>query len=145
MRTVGPRVLVIWSLVGLLLVGCSGAPDDAPEVAPVKGKVTRKGAALAGVMVSYQPIDVPEGAARSGSTGVTNEQGEYELIYNRNLNGAVPGKHQVTLIKDDGLDDEDERKKAPNEIVIPKDKASHEVTVPPEGLDGGAANFDLDF
>ena len=132
------------ALVGALC-GCGGGPPaDAPEAAPVKGKVTRQGAPLPGVSVTYQPLEAGEGKS-SASTGFTDDQGAYELVLNRSTMGAVPGKHQVRLTAQDGIDDEDPTKKAPDEVVIPKGDASFEVSVPPEGLDGGDANFDLDF
>ena len=133
------------SAVLFLAVGCSGgAPADAPETAPVKGKVTRNGAPLPGVSVTYQLLDAPEGKSAT-STGFTNAQGEYELTLNRNTMGAVPGKHRVRLTAQDGINDDDPSKKAPEEVVIPQDVGSLEVTVPPEGLNGGEADFDLDF
>jgi hypothetical protein len=142
MRTRISIVLVAAALVA----GCGGGvPDDAPQVVPVKGKITRKGAPLAGVSVQYSPKDVPAGGNRTSSTGATDENGEYELIFSRTQNGAVPGKHQVTLTLGDGFDDNNPTKPAPDEIVIPADQAGHEVTVPPDGLDGGEANFDLSF
>ena len=129
-----------------VISGCGGGvPDDAPTVAPVKGKVTRNGEPFAGVNVTYQPVNVPEGGPANPSSGFTNEAGEYELVYNRNLMGAVIGDHQVRLTKDDGFDDENEGVPVEGEIIIPEDQALFEVTVPPEGFDGGGANFDLDF
>ncbi|MCA9052730.1 MAG: hypothetical protein KDA75_02785 [Planctomycetaceae bacterium] len=140
------RQLLSLSLILVLTCcGCfGGAPADAPETAPVKGKVTRKGAPLVGVSVSFQPLDAPEGKSNP-SNGFTDEQGNYEMILNRSTMGVVPGRHRVRLTAQDGVDDEDESKKAPDEVVIPIEVGTLEVTVPPEGLDGGDANFDLDF
>ena len=139
------RSSLVVCLVTLVSLGCGGgAPDDAPEAAPVKGKVTRKGAPLARVSVTFSPLDAPEGKS-SPSNGFTDDEGNYELVLNRNLMGAVPGKHRVRLTAQDGIDDEDESKKDPSEVVIPPELNTREVTVPPEGLDGGDANFDLDF
>lgn len=139
------RTLLLPAAVVILLgsAGCGGAPKDAPEVVPVKGRVLRKGQPLPGVTVRYNPVDPKEG--QNFSYGVTDANGYYELIYNVNLKGAVPGKHKVGLMAGDGLDDEDPTKKAPNEVVIPKELMSHEVEVPPSGLNGGPADFDLDF
>lgn len=142
------RCWSVWGLSGLLaLAGCGGAPADAPEAAPVKGKVTRSGAPLAGVSVSFQPIDAKEGQF-TASTGLTNDAGEYELMLNRNLMGAVPGKHKVRLTKDqkDSVDDDGNKLASP--VIIPEKyntQTELEVEVPKEGLNGGAANFDLDF
>jgi len=137
--------LLVCLLTVVASLGCGGGvPDDAPEAAPVKGKVTRKGAPLGRVSVTFSPLEAPEGKS-SPSNGFTDDEGNYELVLNRNLMGAVPGKHRVRLTAQDGIDDEDPDKKAPNEVVIPPDVGTREVTVPPEGLDGGDANFDLDF
>jgi len=134
----------LWIVViGLSICGCGGgAAKDAPTVAPVKGKVLRKGQPLPGVMVTYSPV----GAENSSpSTGVTNAQGEYTLVYNRNLDGATIGKNLVRVSLGDGVDDEDPKQKAPDEIVIPPEIASKEIDVPAAGLSGGDADFDLDF
>lgn len=134
------------ALLMALLSGCGGgAPDDAPVTAPVRGKVTRKGMPLAGVSVIFQPQGIPEGQPGSPSSAVTNDAGEYELAYTANVAGAIPGSHRVALSLGDGLDDDDPSKKAPMEVVIPVAVGVRDVTVPPEGLNGGAADFDLDF
>lgn len=139
------RRVLVGLIVALTGAGCGGgASQDAPQTAPVKGKVTRKGTPLPGVSVTYQLLDAPEGQAAM-STAVTNAAGEYELIFSRNLKGAVPGKHRVRLTAEDGIDNEDPRKKAPDEVVIPPKIGTLEVTVPAAGLNGGEANFDLDF
>jgi hypothetical protein len=136
-------------LVLLLLAGawagCSSAPEDAPTVAPVTGKVTRKGAPLAKAKVTYNLV-VKEGQPASSSMALTNDAGEYELVYSREANGATIGKHKVSITKDPAFD-EDGKPLTTGEIVPDKynTKTTLEVDVPPEGLEGGAANFDLDF
>jgi hypothetical protein len=139
------RTLLLAAAAVILLgsAGCGGAPQDAPEVVPVKGRVLRKGQPFPGVTVRYNPVDPKEG--QNFSYGVTDANGYYELIYNVNLKGAVPGKHKVGLMAGDGFDDEDPTKPAPQEVVIPKNLMAHEVEVPPDGLNGGPADFDLDF
>lgn len=128
----------------LWLVGCGGGPHDAPDTVPVVGKVLRKGVPLADVSVIYQQLDKPEGQTVT-STGFTDERGRYELIVNRSTSGVPPGRYQVSLIAQDGLDDLNPANKAPDEVVIPPELARREVVVPPEGLQGGAAEFNLDF
>jgi hypothetical protein len=131
----------------LILPGCGGAGQiDAPEVAPVKGKVTKNGTPLANVSVLYEPLDVAEGQNASSSSAMTNENGEYELVFNRDLMGAMVGKHRVKLVKDEPVDEKG--KPVPDAVVIPSQYNSAtelEVTVPAEGLEGGDANFDIDF
>lgn len=128
----------------ILLLGCGAS--DAPEVAPVKGKVTRRGEPLVGVSIQYTPQDIPEGAPRTSSIAVTNAKGEYELILNRNVMGAMIGKHKVRIDADEPVDETG--KANPNAIVIPKvynRETTLEVEVPPGGLQCGASDFDLDF
>ena len=128
----------------LCLAGCGSRPADQPEVARVQGHVLRKGQPFAGVTVTFTPAS--EGQTnRSPSAAVTDSAGAYDLVYNRDLLGAVPGQHRVKLMKDDGLDNSQPDKPAPGEIVIPLEMSVREVDVPADGLNGGAADFDLDF
>jgi hypothetical protein len=57
------------------------------------------GQPLANALVSFQPI-AKEGeinAAGQGSTGKTNEKGEYILTFSNGKPGAVVGKHRVLI------------------------------------------------
>tara|TARA_R100001132_G_C3272735_1_gene94719 strand:+ start:3460 stop:3876 length:417 start_codon:yes stop_codon:yes gene_type:complete len=76
-----------------LLVGCSGGATDTPELSQVTGKITMDGAPLTKASITFQPV------SGSSSVGMTDETGEYVLAYNRNTNGAVPGKHTVRISK----------------------------------------------
>ncbi|WP_417376312.1 carboxypeptidase-like regulatory domain-containing protein [Gimesia maris] len=76
-----------------LFVGCSGGAADTPELAQVSGTITLDGAPLSKASVTFQP------QSGSSSVGMTDEAGHYELAYNKNTNGAVPGKHSVTISK----------------------------------------------
>ncbi len=127
--------------------GCGGGLNDAPDTAPVKGKITRNGQPLAGVSVVYQPIDVPEGK-NNPSQGLTNAAGEYELSLNRNVMGAVIGKHKVRLNKDTKESTDEDGNRLKNPVIIPDEYNSQtllEIEVPATGLTGGASDFDLDF
>lgn len=138
--------VLVFLATAVPLAGCGGGLGDAPDVAPVSGKVTLNGQALPGVSVLYEPIEVPEKKVASSSSAMTNEQGEYELVFSRDLMGAMIGKHRVKLVKDEELDEDGN--KVPNAVIIPPQYNSRtelEVDVPPEGLDGGAANFELDI
>lgn len=78
--------LVLFAL--LPLVGCS---DGGPELARVKGKVTVDGVPIQAATLTF--------AAESGSTayGITDKNGEYELMYTDTKYGAQLGKHNVTI------------------------------------------------
>jgi hypothetical protein len=69
--------------------GCGGSE----KVISVKGKVTRNGKPVAGIMVSF----VPQNATKTGvSTGETDDNGFYELtVFKTGSSGAVVGKHKV--------------------------------------------------
>lgn len=75
----------------LLLTGCSGGPDDIPELAPVSGMVMLDDQPLANASVVFEP--------ESGrpSIGTTNEQGMFELRYSSEERGAKIGKHTVRI------------------------------------------------
>lgn len=80
------------------LTGCGNTSSDQPEIAPVTGVVTMDGKPLAGATVRFYPT---EGRP---SAGVTNEKGEYELVYLQGNKGAIIGQHSVritTLNEDD--------------------------------------------
>lgn len=85
--------------MGFLLHGCDAGPSTAPtkETAKVSGKVLLDGNPLKGVHVLFDPKD-----GGGGSSGVTDEQGHYELEYSGGgLKGAVVGTHDVSF-RDDG-------------------------------------------
>ena len=50
---------------------------------------------MAGVTVSFEPV-----AGGRQSSGVTDEQGQYELVYLRDTKGAVVGKNRVRIGSD---------------------------------------------
>jgi hypothetical protein len=75
----------------LLVLGCSGAPSDQPELGLVSGRVTLDGAPLANVWVGFAPQD-----GRS-SMGLTDQEGRYKLDYLFDTPGAKVGPHTVTI------------------------------------------------
>lgn len=141
-----------WRL-GLLAVcltatctGCGGRKSDAPPVAPVTGKITRKGEPLPSARVTFTPQGLPMGEAVIPSFAVTDESGRYTLLFNRDLQGALIARHRVQVVKDPAYDD-DGRPLKTGVIVPPQynSQSQLEVAVPPEGLSGGTADIDLDF
>jgi hypothetical protein len=86
MRTRSLSVLVL-----VIVSGCGGS-----KYSPVSGTVTLDGQPLANVVVSFQPISA-ELNSGPGSTGRTNDKGEYTLEVVGGGNGAVDGWHKVTI------------------------------------------------
>jgi hypothetical protein len=70
------------------VAGCS---SDGPEIAPVEGTVYLDGQPLEGAYLKFQP---PNGRP---SVGLTDADGQYEMIYSRQENGALVGEHTVTI------------------------------------------------
>lgn len=73
-----------------ILFGCG---DGSPNLAPVAGFVMIDDAPLVNATVTFEP--------KSGrpSMGVTNEQGEFELTYSAELEGAIIGPHVVRITR----------------------------------------------
>ena len=74
-------------LVLALLCGCS----KGPAVAPVSGFVTQNGEPLGGATVEFQP---DTGAP---SYAYTDENGRYEIQYQKDQMGALLGHHWVSV------------------------------------------------
>lgn len=95
--------LLAFSLMPLLMFGCGGA-GDMPDVGYVTGTVKMDGQPLSNALVVFIPMD-HENARQS--VGTTDENGEYELRYSLREDGAMLGKHKVT-ISTAGMTDESE-------------------------------------
>ena len=74
------------------LIGCSGGPSDLPDLGKVTGTVTVDGTPAGNVIVSFNPT-----AGGRPSSGTTDAQGRYELVYSTQYMGAIVGKHKVTV------------------------------------------------
>ena len=87
------RLLALGILfAGLLAVGCS----NTPPLAEVSGKVTMNGKALKNVKVDFHP-DPDKGTRGKGSSGTTDENGNFTLTYDGGKPGAIIGHHRVVL------------------------------------------------
>ena len=73
----------------LLIAGCGSGND----LARVKGKVTLNGQPLKGALVEFQPTAL----GGSPSSGTTDAEGRYELMYTFDKRGAAPGEHVVSI------------------------------------------------
>jgi hypothetical protein len=81
-------------MVVLVLVGCG----DGFKVTAVSGQVTMNGHPLPGAQVTFQPIDTAGDDPGPGSSGITDNQGQYTLkLLTSKKPGAVVGKHRVMI------------------------------------------------
>lgn len=90
MKTIQPFVKnLVWAMLLPLFVysGCSSG-----DIGTVTGTVTADGKPLPDAMVTFFPR--PDGRA---SSGLTDDEGAYELIYTRDKKGAEIGEHMVQI------------------------------------------------
>lgn len=80
-------------LVALATVGCSGGGGGGASLYPVKGKITYKGAPVAGATVTFIPAGLGQPA-----TGQTDASGVYNLNTGTRP-GAAAGQYKVTVTK----------------------------------------------
>jgi hypothetical protein len=88
------RLASFLSVTMLMLAGCGSTASDAPQTAQVSGVVTLDGSPLSEAILVFEPET--GGAA---STGATDEEGKYSLLYSNSQNGAVIGTHIVRISK----------------------------------------------
>ncbi len=76
--------------------------ESLPDLEYVSGVVTLNGAPLPDVEVMYEPVIAPGGsgspAAGGPSTGLTDANGEYVLMYKQGVAGVIPGDHRITIM-----------------------------------------------
>ncbi len=89
--TVRGQAIVAMCVPLLIMSGCGGH-GNRPPLGTVHGTVTLDGKPLPRAIVAFQPID----PART-STGITDDDGKYELIYIRQDKGAKVGAHRVRI------------------------------------------------
>ena len=76
----------------LLVAVFAGCGQSGPQVAPVSGQVTLDGRPLVNADVSFQP----DGSQRA-SSGRTDADGRYQLMFKRGQPGAIVGEHTVRI------------------------------------------------
>lgn len=75
-------------------IGCGGGVT----LAPVSGTITFEGEPLVGASITTQPIAADSRNPGSGSFGLTDEQGHFELeLVTPAKKGAIVGKHRVMI------------------------------------------------
>jgi hypothetical protein len=82
------RLFSLFAVCCLFIAGCG---DGGPKVAPVKGKITLKGAPYTKALIIFQPKEGgPQGIGR------TDAQGEFSILTGDKI-GAILGTHKVTI------------------------------------------------
>ena len=87
-----PVCRAVWICALIVLAGCSSGPDDMPELAPVRGRVTLDGQPLVDAQIIFAPV----GGGQT-SEARTGPNGQYELRYRQDTMGAKLGKHKVYI------------------------------------------------
>lgn len=77
------------SFAALAVAGCGS--NGGPDIADVYGTVTLDGQPLADATVTFKPEKL------RASIGVTDESGDYELLFKTNTPGALIGPHSVYI------------------------------------------------
>lgn len=86
------RFFMFMALLFLMPLAGGCNPSTRPPLGRVQGKVTLDGKPLAGAAVAF----LPDGPGRE-STAFTDEDGDYTLIYIRDIEGASVGWHRVRV------------------------------------------------
>lgn len=93
--TLSPNRLVCLAVLAVMAVSAiAGCGPDRPKTIPVSGTVTFDGKPIAGAAV----LLMPEAPGRP-ATGETDESGNFTMMTFEPGDGALPGKHAVTVTK----------------------------------------------
>jgi hypothetical protein len=117
-------------------VGCGD------NIAQVTGRVTLDNKPLPNATVLFMPTQANKGA---GSQGKTNENGEFTLrLMTKDLPGAVPGKHKVSIaVADDGKIPDSSNPAQVTELVPAEYNVDSTLIFEVPSTGTTAANFDL--
>ncbi|HJZ90964.1 MAG TPA: hypothetical protein VKE40_08830 [Gemmataceae bacterium] len=143
--------LLVTGLAVLFLAGCSGGK----KIVPVSGVVKLNGQPYPNAIVTFQPLgSEKEPNVGRGSSGKTDDNGHYTLVYDGEKPGALVGKHRVRICTDLGSGGaaKDERSESdpnwrPGRRIEPipsewHDLSTKEFEVPAKGTD--QANFNIE-
>lgn len=132
----------------LLGSGCGSASDpDLPKLFPVSGIVTLDGAAVARAQVSF----IPQGSTPgSGTMGMTDAAGKYELTTMHQGAGAPAGEYKVViskLVQPDGSEFPPQANldmmSTPHKELIPRQYSDLEQTKLTATVAEGGGSFDF--
>jgi hypothetical protein len=110
LRAAGYLALVFYAAS----TGCSGR-SGRPETVPVRGIVTYQGKPVAGASVAFLAPGAPAPAS-----GTTNAAGKFQLSTFASNDGAVVGKHVVTVRELPGVPEMPITSASPSDAVDPK-------------------------
>jgi hypothetical protein len=79
-------------IVLAFLVCIAGCGKGGPQVAPVEGRVTLEGRPLVNADIQFKP-----GGPERPSSGRTDGEGHYTLMFKRGQPGAIVGPHTVRI------------------------------------------------
>jgi hypothetical protein len=114
---------VLWAVaaVAAAAVGCG----PTVKLAPAGGVVLIDGKPAANVAVQF----LPQGVSGPTSFGTTDEQGRFTLKTTDGADGAMVGKHKVTLV------DLEEERVPQGQVAKKKPRLSDRYAIPTNGLD----------
>jgi hypothetical protein len=120
----------------IFIFGCGG--NTGPAMGTVHGRVTLDGSPLGNAMVVF----TPEHGRPANS--MTNENGEYSLVYSQSAKGAAVGQYtvQITTGREEGYAEGVKVSDAVKEVVPDKYNSKSELKVEVKAGDN-VHNFDL--
>jgi len=132
---------MLWTLLPLacaVLAGCGS------RIAPVSGRITLNGKALAKASVTFAPV-ASQGELEPGpsSASITDADGRYTLkLIGRNGSGAMIGKHKVMIALQEAVNTADDNPVKLQQLPLKYNgKTTLEFDVPASGT--SKADFNL--
>ncbi len=90
------RVIAVVAAVAVLTA--AGCNKRSSKIVPVSGVVKLNGKVYPNAVVSFQPMgDQDNPNPGRGSSGITDENGRFTLLYDGEKPGALVGKHRVRI------------------------------------------------
>jgi hypothetical protein len=80
------------ALLAVTLITLAGCSSGGVKLGTVTGRITKNGKPQPKISVFLTPLN-----GGRPSEGLTNEDGEYQMVYTRDLMGALVGKQQLTI------------------------------------------------
>jgi hypothetical protein len=123
LQRVGIATFLLLSAV--LLAGCS---KDEFKTAPVRGQVTHQGQGVPGAVVVFRPVaQVGTSISGKAANGNADENGRFELSTYAIGDGAVVGKHHVSVSTDDP--DKPLPGQVPEDLILEVQPGTNEFTI----------------
>lgn len=140
LHTVHGLCRVSMTLLLISSFGC-GKSGDGPQVAAVKGLVTRNGKPVADLFLNFKPT------SGRPSWAVTDANGRYELTFDATQKGALIGTHKVWVTQPisgaEGMGPEDQPKTSPELPAILQKYGREEISPLTIEVKAGSAPIDL--